>query len=546
MQIPPILIVSFSLVVYAELSCGWARLEAVVDTPAEHDVHEPRPLPTAAANDVRALAVDSGDRVWAATRDGVFITSPGERHWEAVSADERLRPAFAIAAADAGTVWAGTWDGLYRLTPSSAERVTGIDEPVAVVAAKSGVTVATGPEGFFMLRNDRLERFEPDCTRYLNRAAIAEDGTWWFATAMGLFRWNRGEGSYLATDVDRVSADVRGVAFGDRGEIWAAALGGVQVFRNGKLRRLIDSKDGLPSNDVRCIARAPDDRIWVGTAQGVARWNGTRWAVRHSRRWLLHDEVRDIAFSDDGAAWIATAGGVSVLRRQHLTMAAKADRFQRILEARHVRPPGIVEKCRLRKPGDLSTWTPMDDDNDGGYTAVFERHRYDRNALEAPNLNPAWRTHIDSELLAFAYPALLALERDPKLARLYRSSFERWYGSIKMDRTPFFEFLYAAYGKADRADLAGAIASLRDTPLDLIRWTVDNSRREDIRLRRVPEAESLQTDRLLPPSEIGFSRTDQNPWRARQGDGGNSEGDGVFWLLPYWMGRYYGFLPGFP
>jgi hypothetical protein len=27
-----------------------------------------------------------------------------------------------------------------------------------------------------------------------------------------------------------------------------------------------------------------------------------------------------------------------------------------------------------------------------------------------------------------------------------------------------------------------------------------------------------------------------------QGDGGQTESDGVFWLLPYWMGRYYGYI----
>ena len=55
---------------------------------------------------------------------------------------------------------------------------------------------------------------------------------------------------------------------------------------------------------------------------------------------------------------------------------------------------------------------------------------------------------------------------------------------------------------------------------------------------RTPELEHWQTPRLLPPSERGVPRTDDNPRLAVQGDGGRTESDGVFWLLPYWMGRY--------
>jgi hypothetical protein len=52
------------------------------------------------------------------------------------------------------------------------------------------------------------------------------------------------------------------------------------------------------------------------------------------------------------------------------------------------------------------------------YRRLIEEHHYDQNTIEAPNLNPAWRTYIDTELLAFAYPALLALEQD-------RTGFDR-------------------------------------------------------------------------------------------------------------------------
>jgi len=191
----------------------------------------------------------------------------------------------------------------------------------------------------------------------------------------------------------------------------------------------------------------------------------------------------------------------------------------------------------------LAAHVSGDDRYRDAYRRLIEEHGYARNVAEAPNLNPAWRTYIDFELLAFAYPALLKLETDPALHRVYRASLERWHRTVRHDANPFFEFVYADLAGTRGANLEGARRFLRETPLDLVRWNIDLTTREDLGIRRAPEVEHWQTARLLPPAEIGYSRTDQNPWRARQGEDGRSESDGVFWLLPYWMGRHLGIVP---
>ncbi len=714
------------------------------DRPVDHDVHEARPLPHSRANDVRRLALGSDGRVWAATAGGVFVTTDQPAPWVDLEPSALDGPAFDIAADVEGGIWVGSWNGLHHLIDGKATRVAGVEGPIAAVSAATNLVLAAGPEGSYLARDGQWERIETGASRYLHRVAIEPGGACWFATGMGLYRWTPGGGAYFRVPFDRVSADVRDWAAEDDGGVVAGTLGGLERFRKGRWHRSDEASDGLPSADVRCVARGADGRLWVGTARGLARQEDSGWAVRMGRRWLLDDDVRDVLVGTNGSAWVATAGGVSVLRRHQISLAEKARRFHDVLEARHVRPPGLVEKCRLSKPGDVSSWTPMDDDNDGGYTAVYlamesyryavtgdpkalagarralaslellqrvtgtpgfvarsvvpsdwtqmhdpnvawseaewaaarigdprakrvperwrrssdghwlwkgdtssdeitahffgyyvfhelaadasdrarirdqvcritdhlvdhgftltdldgqptrwgvwaperlnedpdwamerginsvemlsflklashvsgraeydaryrdliERHHYDRNVEEAPNLNPAWRTHIDAELLAFAYPALLALETDPRLRKLYRASFERWHEAVRADRTAFFELLYAAHAQPRREDLGNAVTTLRDTPLDLVRWTVDNAAREDVRLRRFPQVEAWQTDRVLPAAELGYSRTDQNPWLARQGDDGNSESDGVFWLLPYWMARHAGILRG--
>lgn len=713
-------------------------------SPTLQETHDPWPMPESpAAADVRSVAVDAQGRVWAATAAGIFHRQPGDGSgvWHAV-AIEAEGPAFDVTATSREAL-AGTWAGVWRMTPHSARRVGSLATPVTAVAAhENGTLVAGGPHGVWRWQDGQWRRLPDGPSLAIQAAALAPDGSLWLATRMGLWREGDGRPGYVRGPLDSVSADVRDAAFTADGRVVAAALGGVQLYRRQRLERHLTPALGLPSADVQSVARAPDGTWWFGTRRGIARWDGRHWSLRHGRRWLLDDDVRRVAFDRAGNAYAATAAGVSVIRRWRLSLAQKAEHYHEVLEARHIRPPGIVGPCRLRQPGDLMTWSPMDDDNDGSYTALYlamesfrfaatkdpeakaaadramtvleflrtvtgtngflartvvpsdwgdavhdpnrtwtdpewaeeqardprrkrveqrwrpstdrrwlwkgdtssdeltahffgywayytqaaddagrqrvrwqaaalmdhlirhdyqlvdedgrptrwgvwsparlnhdpdwamERginslqllsflkfthhvtgdpkyaehyrhliatHGYARNTLEAPNLNPAWRTHIDFELLAFAYPALLNLERDRTLLDLYRRSLRRWYEAVRDDQQPFFELLHTLLtGRTD--GLSAALASLADQPLDLVQWTVDNTTREDLRLVRHPELEEWQTDRLVPPSERATLRTDRNPWLAVQGDGGRSESDGVFWLLPYWMARATGLL----
>ncbi len=175
------------------------------------------------------------------------------------------------------------------------------------------------------------------------------------------------------------------------------------------------------------------------------------------------------------------------------------------------------------------------------YRDLVFNHHYAENARHAKTYKPSWRTHIDDELLALAFPALLLYENDPQLMRIYHESLDWWYKGLRADESPFFDFIYGALsGKNPQPEIS--VAVLRNASLDLVRWRMDNSHREDIGLVRKPELESIQTGRLLPLSERSVMRWDVNPWKAVQGDGGWTESSGVWWLLPYWMGRYYGFI----
>ena len=122
------------------------------------------------------------------------------------------------------------------------------------------------------------------------------------------------------------------------------------------------------------------------------------------------------------------------------------------------------------------------------------------------------------------------------IRREYQTHLHQWFEKHKETNSPLVNFMYN-YLTGGRDELENSIFFLKDTPLDLVDWQIDNGRREDLQVVREPILEELQVDQLRPPSEYRTIRWDRNPYVAI---GGNpaQERDPVYWLLPYWMGRY--------
>ncbi len=717
--------------------------KTVPDTPFVQEYHHAYPIgDQAAVNDVRAVAVDHKDNIWAATKAGIYFLENRKKDWIALMSEEHAGPTFDIKVDAAGIIWVASWNGIFKSIPGGLQKIKGINTPIAALSRYKKQMAAFGPDGMWQIQNGEWELLKLPYSGTIRSVIPDPNEGIWIASGMGLYHHTENDYRLFQDTSELLSPYLYDLDYTSEGKLWIGGLGGITVYHNQQRESQLTPEQGLPTIEVQSIERAPDGTMWVGTRLGAARYDGRKWSIRHSRRWLLSDDVRDIAFDSNGNAWIATSGGISAIKRRTMTMANKSDYFQRVLQARHIREPGITEKCRLTIPGDTSTWVPRDDDNDGQYTAMYlamesfryavtksveakanakrafnalhffrtvtetpgfvartviptdwtamadpnrklseqewasrrinnprdkrvellwrpskdgkwlwkgdtssdeitghmygylfyydlvadesekkrvgdhicrimdfiidggyvlrdidgsstkwavwspdklnndpdwrtERginsleilsylklayhvsgnekyhkkylsllydHNYLENIREVKTMNPAWRTHIDEELLALAFPCLLLYEKDEKLREAYFKSFDQWYTAAREDCSPYFNFMYGAYTGSD-PNLDCSIESLRDTPLDLVRWRIDNTKREDIHLTRYPEFEHIQTSRLLPVSERGgVMRWDRNPWAAVQGDGGHTESDGVFWLLPYWMGRYYGFI----
>ncbi len=248
----------------------------------------------------------------------------------------------ALAAGD--TIFLGGAKGLFKV---DGWRTSPVEELNQLLGADLSVRdIATGPNGLVAV------------------AAMA-----------GLYE--RGaDGAWLAlhpVDGPRSWAprDVRAVAYDQQGRLWFASPQGVGC-RGGEGWKLYTGSEGLPYNDFTSMAASPDGSVWFGTRIGAIRFHDGIWEYRQGLRWLPNDEVRDVVVAPNGDAWFATAGGVGAIKFVPMTLAKKARMFEEAIDKYHRRTPyEYVLQVHLPAPGDLSSWTQTDSDNDGLWTSMY-------------------------------------------------------------------------------------------------------------------------------------------------------------------------------
>jgi len=77
-----------------------------------------------------------------------------------------------------------------------------------------------------------------------------------------------------------------------------------------------DSDSGLPQNSVDAIAQTRDGYLWLGTQEGLVRFDGVRFTVFDTRNTAaLHDDwVHALRQTRDGTLWVGTAEGLVPVR----------------------------------------------------------------------------------------------------------------------------------------------------------------------------------------------------------------------------------------
>ncbi len=176
------------------------------------------------------------------------------------------------------------------------------------------------------------------------------------------------------------------------------------------------------------------------------------------------------------------------------------------------------------------------------YETLTQKHHYAENMVQQKMYGPFDVNHSDDELAFLPNYTLLRYANDLKLLPTYTKSTQRSWRVEQPDRIPLWNIISSTALNKD-CDLKIALEELQLIPMDLITWKMENSHRWDLpqdQLRdRFGKAQAI---RPIPTPERGISKWNSNTYIYDSGSDGYGEDDGAFFLLPYWMGRYYGYF----
>lgn len=174
---------------------------------------------------------------------------------------------------------------------------------------------------------------------------------------------------------------------------------------------------------------------------------------------------------------------------------------------------------------------------------LINEHGYDENAnrpatiigrVEGQSLSDNWN-HSDDEMYFMTIPAFVKYSfNEAQKAKHYESAKSHWEVE-RSEKNPLWNYLFA-YSGGKNIDVEESAWWLREFPMDLIDWKIDNSHRED--LTKVEPNFRRQTYTEVLPKDERVLNLHNGAYGNDGGSGGFREYPPYIWLMPYWAGRY--------
>ena len=229
-----------------------------------------------------------------------------------------------------GTVWAGAGGnngrGLWSTTPvtgvwrSEGDRFTKLDASAGLSDLRVGA-IGRGPDGRLWVATENLARlFDGRSSETVLIPGLAltthstPNGDIWVGTRAGAFRWNeRLLNSW--TEANGYGGRVHTITVAPDGVTWFGTSRGLWRSEAADSPPVPVVKRGLLSGSVWSLFYDRDGLLWIGTDNGVARFDGAAWSLLGESDGLPGMIIYAIQQAADGAMWFGTDGGLVRYRR---------------------------------------------------------------------------------------------------------------------------------------------------------------------------------------------------------------------------------------
>ncbi len=145
---------------------------------------------------------------------------------------------------------------------------------------------------------------------------------------------------------------------------------GYFILDSGTLKQKGEVHRKLPWTELTAVDEI-DGNLWFGSTRGafmVRPDSGFNYYA--SKRWLPSDKVVDIAKGPQNSVLILTDKGLGQIFFKPMTLRDKAEFFQAQVRSRHIRH-GFNATLGYMRPGDISSGSLEDSDNDGLWTSMY-------------------------------------------------------------------------------------------------------------------------------------------------------------------------------
>ncbi|MFY9573478.1 MAG: hypothetical protein WAV20_18940, partial [Blastocatellia bacterium] len=474
---------------------------------------------------LRVIAITTDGAVWAGGDKGLVRYEDSPNAWDRWQyfGGQRYLPSddvTSLAAGEAGSIWVQTPAGVSHI---QFRRFTLADK-----AAYFERRIAERHKRHYLVADSEFS--EPGNPATSHQYPNDNDGLWTaIYVASQAFRYRLTKDSQ-ALDSTRKSVDAM---------LRLEAITGLAGFPARSFRQ---------KNEPR-----HKDGIWHFTADGEWEWKADTSSDEIVGHFFAYSVVYDLAADDDLKKRLR--GAVSRIadhlidHRYNLTdLHGGPTRWGRYDQAYFETEDGREERAlrslELLSHLKVAYYMTGNSRYEREYRKLINEMDYHKNTTTYLKLRQELN-YSDEELAMLSYYPLFRYEKNPELLRVYRRGLEQWWENIRREDNPLWTFIYGFCNPGKRVRLEAAARTLYRIPMDLIKWSVKNSQRRDAPLDTSSERHNrVQTSRLLPPDERRVMKWNSNPFQLDDQGAGRGEDDGAFFLLPYWLGRYHGFLTG--
>jgi diguanylate cyclase (GGDEF)-like protein len=278
--------------------------------------------PALTSNEIGTLYQDSSERLWVGSSRG--LTRYDDQGFQAIAGptDEEGRAVDiavnAIAETKEGRIVAGGPDGLFLVQDDKLMPVGESPGDAITALYDDGRSLWVGGVGrYWRFENlEPVEEFGLPADGAAGRVSdfAQHDGELWVATNAGLYRGGEHRPRMFQAMPPIPESPIHGLLTDSAGTLWVGMDAALLRIHDGRLAEVIDNTYPAAHPQTRSLHEDHEGNLWLGSSvDGLARyWSG--WVDRYSADAGIHHALTwSVADAGNGALWVGTSDGLSLL-----------------------------------------------------------------------------------------------------------------------------------------------------------------------------------------------------------------------------------------